>query len=55
MEINVKINRIIQGDCIGLLRKLPNNCVNLIVTDPPYGDNVAYGWNNKTIKIIKTL
>ena len=50
MEINVKINRIIQGDCIGLLRKLPNNCVNLIVTDPPYGDNVAYGWNNKTIK-----
>ncbi|MBU4348074.1 site-specific DNA-methyltransferase [Patescibacteria group bacterium] len=29
---------------------MPNNCIDLILTDPPYGDNVAYGWNNKKIK-----
>jgi len=46
----LKTNKIILGDCIKVMRKLPNNCIDLIITDPPYGDNVAYGWNNKIIK-----
>ena len=50
MKIKIKTNRIIHGDCIEVMRKFPNNCVDLIVTDPPYGDNVGYGWNNKKIK-----
>ncbi|SRR4030042_3004397 len=50
MEKNIPLNQIIKGDCIEFLKTLPNNCINLIITDPPYGDNVAYGWNNKTIK-----
>jgi site-specific DNA-methyltransferase (adenine-specific) len=44
------LNQIIKGDCIQEMRKLPNNSINLIITDPPYGDNVGYGTNNKTIK-----
>ncbi len=32
------------------MKTYPNNCIDLILTDPPYGDNVAYGWNNKIIK-----
>jgi len=50
MEKKIPLNQIIKGDCMEFLRTLPNNCINLIITDPPYGDNVAYGWNNKTIK-----
>jgi len=30
-------NKIIQGDCIEELKKLPDNSVDAIVTDPPYG------------------
>ena len=30
-------NQIIQGDCIEELKKLPENSVDAIITDPPYG------------------
>jgi len=46
---NIK-NKIIEGDCIEEMKKIPNNSINLIITDPPYGDNVGYGWNNKKMK-----
>ncbi|MEK6917826.1 MAG: DNA methyltransferase [Nanoarchaeota archaeon] len=46
----METNKIIKGDCIEFMKTLPNNCIDLIVSDPPYGDNVAYGWNNKTIR-----
>ncbi len=46
----MELNKIIHGDCIKVMQKMPCRCVDLIVTDPPYGDNVAYGWNNKVIK-----
>ncbi len=32
-------NNIVQGDCTRILRRLPNACVDLVVTDPPYGVN----------------
>lgn len=31
---------IIQGDCIKIMKDFPNNSVNLIIIDSPYGDNV---------------
>lgn len=40
---NIKIgltefkNRILQGDCLEVLRGLPDNSVDSVVTDPPYG------------------
>lgn len=46
----MKINKIICGDCIKIMETFPNNSIDLIITDPPYGDNVGYGWNNKKIK-----
>ena len=46
----MELNKIIQGDCIEIMKTFPSNSIDLIVTDPPYGDNVAYGFNNKTIK-----
>ena len=46
----METNKIIHGDCIEVMREMPNNCIDLIITDPPYGDNVTYGFNNKYIK-----
>jgi len=31
------INRIIHGDCVGVMRKLPEESVDFVLTDPPYG------------------
>jgi DNA modification methylase len=31
------INQVLQGDCTRVLRQLPDECVDLVVTDPPYG------------------
>lgn len=32
-------NQVIQGDCLTLLRQVPSNSVDLIVTSPPYADS----------------
>ena len=34
------INKIIQGDCLEVLKKIPDKSVDLVITDPPYG--IAY-------------
>ena len=31
------INQVLHGDCTRVLRTLPNEVVDLVVTDPPYG------------------
>ena len=35
----VYLDKIIQGDCLDLLKKLPASSINLVVTSPPYADN----------------
>jgi len=32
------------------MKKMRSYSVDLIITDPPYGDNIAYGYLNKTIE-----
>src|SRR5438132_12628735 len=41
-------DRIIQGDCLSVLRTMPSECVDLIVTSPPYADSrkKTYGGNH---------
>jgi site-specific DNA-methyltransferase (adenine-specific) len=34
--------RVIQGDCLSVLRELPDGCVDAVVTDPPY--NVGFDY-----------
>lgn len=36
MKLENIIDRIVQGDCIEILKSLPDNCVDLIFADPPY-------------------
>lgn len=31
------LNRVICGDCLEVMKELPDNCVDLVLTDPPYG------------------
>lgn len=38
-----ELNKTYLGDCIELVKKLPNNSIDLIVTSPPYADTVSYG------------
>lgn len=35
--IDQYINRIINADCLDILRQLPDKCIDLVLTDPPYG------------------
>ncbi|MFN0012169.1 MAG: DNA-methyltransferase [Phycisphaerales bacterium] len=41
------VNRIVTGDCLEVLARLPDACVDLIVFSPPYDDLRAYegGWS----------
>ena len=36
MEENQYLNKIICGDCLTVMKQLPDKCVDLIVTSPPY-------------------
>ena len=35
-------NTIICGDCLEVMKDWPDNCVDLVLTDPPYGLNIKY-------------
>jgi len=39
----MKNNQIYQGNCFELIKNIPNNYVDLIVTSPPYTDIKSYG------------
>lgn len=47
------INKIINADCLDILKELPDKCIDLVLTDPPYGiftkDKIANGgtWAKK--------
>ena len=44
-ELLLLINRIIRGDCLEFMKKLPDKSIDLILTDPPYGINIAKSGN----------
>lgn len=55
--------KIINGDCIDILKRLPDKCIDLVVTDPPYGIDLNYdvykdtkdNWRQLMIKLIPEL
>jgi site-specific DNA-methyltransferase (adenine-specific) len=42
MELEKVINTVINGDCIEVMKTLPEGSVDLIVTSPPYGVGIDY-------------
>lgn len=46
MKLDDLIGKIINADCLDILKQLPDKCVDLVLTDPPYG----IGYNNKKLQ-----
>jgi len=50
------LNKIILGDCLEVMKGLPDKCIDLVLTDPPYGIGAGAGFgrsqrtSNKIIK-----
>jgi len=50
------INKIINDDCINAMKKMPNDCIDLTITSPPYDQLRNYkGYNFDFEKIAKEL
>ena len=41
MNITDLENKIINADCLDILKQLPDKCIDLVLTDPPYGIKMA--------------
>jgi site-specific DNA-methyltransferase (adenine-specific) len=49
------INQVINGDCSEVMKGMPEGSVDLIVTSPPYGVNIAYDVHNDDMEISEYL
>jgi site-specific DNA-methyltransferase (adenine-specific) len=49
------INTVINGDCIEVMKELPEGSIDLIVTSPPYGVNIAYDVHDDDMEISEYL
>lgn len=51
MDVKIKFNRIIHGKCQEVLTKFPNDCIDLVVTSPPYDNlrdyHIEDSWNDE--------
>ncbi len=50
----MQVNRIICGDCLEVMKDWPDNCVDLVLTDPPYPDyyKEEYSYKNNILNIL---
>ena len=46
MKLEEMINQVICGDCLPILKSLPDKCIDLVLTDPPYGIGADKGAAN---------
>jgi len=49
------INTVINGDCVEVMKELPEGSIDLIVTSPPYGVNIAYDVHDDDMEISEYL
>jgi site-specific DNA-methyltransferase (adenine-specific) len=49
------INKVINGDCVEVMREMPDSFVDLIVTSPPYGVNIKYDVHDDDMEISQYL
>ena len=47
------INKIINGDYLEVMKQMPDKCVDLVLTDPPYGMSYQSAWRTATPKFSK--
>ena len=51
----MEVNKIICGDCLEVMKSMPDKCVDLVLTDPPYGVNYPYIGYDDTQENLKKL
>ena len=53
MNISDLENKIINADCLDILKQLPDKCIDLVLTDPPYGIGIkgSVGGGSKRGKV----
>lgn len=51
------LNQVINGDCLEIMKLMPDKCVDLVLTDPPYPDYYAdeYKYKDGIIDFLKDL
>ena len=49
------INKVLNGDCIEVMKEMPDSFVDLIVTSPPYGVNINYDVHDDDMEISQYL
>ena len=42
-------NKVFNADCFDLIAVMPDESLDLVIVDPPYGDGIGYGRNGKEI------
>lgn len=47
------INKVIQGDCLEVMKDIPDKSIGCIITDPPYGMNYQSSWRTATKQFAK--
>ena len=47
----IETGKIINGDCVEVMKTLPEGCIDLVVTSPPYGVGIAYDLGGATAKL----
>jgi site-specific DNA-methyltransferase (adenine-specific) len=45
----IETNKIINGDCVEVMKTLPENTIDLVVTSPPYNVGIAYDTHNDEV------
>ena len=45
----MEINKVYNDDCFNVIAQMPNEYLDLVIVDPPYGDGIGYGRNGKEI------
>ncbi len=51
----MELNKIIQGDCLEVMKGFRDNCVDLVIIDPPYSTPVITGFGRKKVKNVADL
>lgn len=45
----MEVNKVYNDDCFNVIAQMPNDYLDLVIVDPPYGDGIGYGRNGKEI------
>ena len=46
-EVEDYLNKVICGDSLEIMKQLPDKCIDLVLTDPPYGVDYVGGQNER--------